>query len=64
MYSPQSGIPSRLNVSAGCTMNRNIFFGRSIARNLGYASPQHLAAQFRKAYGTTASAWRRMASSR
>lgn len=29
-----------------------------IARTLGFASPQHLATQFRKTYGLTASAWR------
>lgn len=32
---------------------------RDIAHDLGYASPQHLATQFRKTYGITASAWRR-----
>jgi len=30
-----------------------------IARSLGYASPQHLATQFRKTYGLTAGEWRR-----
>lgn len=30
-----------------------------IARALGFASPQHLAAQFRKTYGLTAREWRR-----
>ena len=32
-----------------------------IARTLGFASPQHLAAQFRKTYGLTAREWRREA---
>ena len=31
----------------------------SIARDFGYASPQHLTMQFRKTYGTTPSDWRR-----
>lgn len=31
---------------------------QSIAKSLGYASPQHLATQFRKIYGVTASEWR------
>ena len=31
---------------------------RDIARSLGFASPQHLATQFRKTYGLTATAWR------
>lgn len=31
---------------------------REIAKSLGFASPQHLATQFRKTYGTTATAWR------
>jgi AraC-like DNA-binding protein len=29
-----------------------------IARSLGFSSPQHLAGQFRKTYGVTASEWR------
>ena len=29
-----------------------------IARTLGFSSPQHLAGQFRKTYGVTASEWR------
>jgi AraC-like DNA-binding protein len=33
---------------------------KSIAKSLGFASPQHLAAQFRKTYGATASEWRAM----
>jgi len=32
---------------------------RDIAKGLGFASPQHLATQFRKTYGITASDWRR-----
>jgi AraC-like DNA-binding protein len=31
---------------------------REIAKSLGFSSPQHLATQFRKTYGTTATAWR------
>ena len=31
----------------------------AIARELGYASPQHLASQFKKTYGITPSDWRR-----
>ena len=31
----------------------------SIARDLGYASPQHLTMQFRKTYGTTPTEWRK-----
>jgi AraC-like DNA-binding protein len=33
---------------------------KAIAKSLGFASPQHLAAQFRKTYGATASDWREM----
>ncbi len=33
---------------------------KSIAKSLGFASPQHLATQFRKTYGATASEWRAM----
>jgi AraC-like DNA-binding protein len=29
-----------------------------IAKSLGYASPQHLATQFKKTYGISASEWR------
>ena len=32
-----------------------------IARDLGLASPQHLAVQFKKTYGTTPTEWRRLA---
>lgn len=31
---------------------------KHIAKSLGFASPQHLAVQFRKTYGVTASGWR------
>ena len=31
-----------------------------IARKLGYASPQHLAMQFRKTFGQTPTEWRRL----
>ena len=37
---------------------------RDIARELGYASPQHLATLFRKTYGTTPTEWRRHCSAR
>ena len=32
----------------------------TIAKSLGFSSPQHLASQFRKAYGITATDWRRL----
>lgn len=36
----------------------------AIAQSLGYASPQHLAMQFRKTYGLTARDWRRQGQAR
>jgi len=44
--------------SAKARLSRTRDTIRDIARDLGYASPQHLATQFRKTYGITAREWR------
>ena len=47
----------RLNKAKRCLSETDVPI-RDIAEELGYASPQHFAMQFRKTFGTTATDWR------